>query len=88
MKGPLSPKYYSTGTLSKQAASLKKWGKQDWQTSDGSKSGESGKRYMPKAALAKMTAAEKAANNKKKKKGKKQFVANTKAGKRAMQAIT
>lgn len=60
--------------------SLKKWTKQKWRTSDGSKS-ESKKRYLPDKAWDALSASEKAATNKAKatgnKKGK-QFVAQPK----------
>jgi hypothetical protein len=60
--------------------SLKKWTKQKWRTSDGSKS-EGKKRYLPDKAWGALSASEKAATNKAKaagnKKGK-QFVAQPK----------
>lgn len=60
--------------------SLKKWTKQKWRTSDGSKS-EGKKRYLPDKAWDALSASEKAATNKAKatgnKKGK-QFVAQPK----------
>jgi hypothetical protein len=63
--------------LKKSQKSLKDWTKQKWTTSDG-KPSKGKKRYLPKAAWAALTAAEKAATNRAKAKGKKkgkQFVA-------------
>ena len=63
--------------LKKSQRSLKDWTKQKWTTSDG-KPSKGKKRYLPKAAWAALTAAEKAATNRAKAKGKKkgkQFVA-------------
>ena len=48
--------------------SLKRWGKQKWRTSDGSKS-EGKKRYLPDKAWKNMTPAEKRATNRAKAKG-------------------
>ncbi len=45
---------------------LKKWTRQDWGTSSGKKSSETGERYLPKAARKMLSAAEKAAGNRKK----------------------
>ena len=62
--------------LKKSQRSLKYWTKQKWTTSDG-KPSKGKKRYLPKAAWAALTAAEKAATNRAKAKGKKkgkQFV--------------
>lgn len=62
--------------LKKSQKSLKDWTKQKWTTSDG-KPSKGKKRYLPKAAWAALTAAEKAATNRAKAKGKKkgkQFV--------------
>ena len=62
--------------LAKSQQSLKSWTKQKWKTSDG-KPSKGKKRYLPEAAWAALTPAEKAATNKAKaagnKKGK-QFV--------------
>ncbi len=62
--------------LAKSQQSLKNWGAQKWKTSDG-KPSKGKKRYLPEAAWAALTPAEKAATNKAKaagnKKGK-QFV--------------
>ncbi len=63
--------------LKKSQESLKKWTKQKWRTSDGSKS-EGKKRYLPDAAWKALTPAEKAATNRAKAEGNrkgKQFVA-------------
>ena len=60
--------------------SLKRWGKQKWRTSDGSKS-EGKKRYLPDRAWKNMTPAEKRATNRAKAKGNakgKQYVAQPK----------
>jgi hypothetical protein len=63
--------------LKKSQESLKKWTKQKWRTSDGSKS-EGKKRYLPDAAWKALSPAEKAATNRAKAEGNrkgKQFVA-------------
>jgi hypothetical protein len=63
--------------LKKSQESLKKWTKQKWRTSDGSKS-EGKKRYLPDAAWKALSASEKAATNRAKAEGNKkgkQFVA-------------
>tara|TARA_A100001388_G_scaffold265407_1_gene237585 strand:+ start:536 stop:772 length:237 start_codon:yes stop_codon:yes gene_type:complete len=60
--------------------SLKRWGKQKWRTSDGSKS-EGKKRYLPDKAWKNMTPAEKRATNRAKARGNakgKQHVAQPK----------
>jgi hypothetical protein len=65
--------------LKKSQESLRKWTKQKWRTSDGSKS-EGKKRYLPDAAWNALSPAEKAATNKAKAEGNKkgkQFVAQT-----------
>ena len=62
--------------LSKSQQSLRKWTKQRWTTSDGSKS-EGKKRYLPEAAWNALTPAQKAATNRAKAEGNKkgkQFV--------------
>jgi len=62
--------------LSESQRSLRKWTAQRWTTSDGSKS-EGKKRYLPAAAWAALTSAQKAATNRAKAKGNKkgkQFV--------------
>lgn len=68
------------GPKTKKQRSLSKWTKQNWRTSDGSKS-EGKKRYLPDKAWKNMTAAEKRATNRAKAKGNregKQFVAQPK----------
>ena len=63
--------------LKKSQESLKKWTKQKWRTSDGSKS-EGKKRYLPDSALKALSPAEKAATNRAKAEGNRkgqQFVA-------------
>ena len=52
--------------LKKPQKSLKKWTKEDWGTSSGKKSSETGERYLPRAARNKLTSAQKAAGNRKK----------------------
>ena len=67
--------------LAKSQKSLKNWTKQKWTTSDG-KPSKGKKRYLPKAAWSKLTAAEKAATNKAKAEGNKkgkQFVKQPKS---------
>jgi len=62
--------------LAKSQQSLKNWGAQKWKTSDG-KPSKGKKRYLPEAAWAALSPAEKAATNKAKAKGNKkgkQFV--------------
>ncbi len=62
--------------LKKSQKSLKDWTKQKWTTSDGEPS-KGKKRYLPKAAWAALTAAQKIATNAAKARGKKkgkQFV--------------
>ena len=63
--------------VKKSQESLKKWTKQRWRTSDGTKS-EGKKRYLPDAAWKALSPAEKAATNRAKAEGNKkgkQFVA-------------
>jgi hypothetical protein len=67
--------------LAKSQKSLKDWTAQKWKTSDGTPS-KGKKRYLPEAAWASLTPAEKAATNKAKAKGNakgKQFVRQPKA---------
>ena len=67
--------------LAKPQQSLKNWSAQKWKTSDGNPS-KGKKRYLPEAAWASLTPAEKAATNKAKAKGNakgKQFVKQPKA---------
>ena len=62
--------------LAKSQQSLKKWTAEKWKTSDG-KPSKGKKRYLPTAAWAALTPAEKAATNRAKAKGNakgKQFV--------------
>jgi hypothetical protein len=67
--------------LAKSQKSLKDWTKQKWKTSDG-KPSKGKKRYLPEAAWAALTPAEKAATNRAKAKGNKkgkQFVKQPKS---------
>jgi hypothetical protein len=67
--------------LAKSQQSLKNWGAQKWKTSDG-KPSKGKKRYLPTAAWAALSPAEKAATNKAKAAGKKkgkQFVKQPKS---------
>ena len=67
--------------LAKSQKSLKDWGAQKWKTSDG-KPSKGKKRYLPEAAWAALSPAEKAATNRAKAKGNKkgkQFVKQPKA---------
>jgi hypothetical protein len=67
--------------LAKSQKSLKDWTAQKWKTSDG-KPSKGKKRYLPEAAWAALSPAEKAATNKAKAKGNKkgkQFVKQPKA---------
>jgi hypothetical protein len=67
--------------LAKSQKSLKDWTKQKWETSDGTPS-KGKKRYLPEAAWASLTPAEKAATNRAKAAGNakgKQFVKQPKA---------
>ena len=67
--------------LAKSQQSLKNWTAQKWKTSDG-KPSKGKKRYLPEAAWASLTSAEKVATNKAKAKGNakgKQFVKQPKA---------
>jgi len=75
-----------SGPKTKAQASLSKWSKEKWRTSDGKPAIRSGgtARYLPDAAWNKLSSAEKAATNRAKMRGSKsgkQFVANTKAAK-------
>jgi len=61
--------------------SLKDWTDQKWSTKSGKKSSDTGERYLPKAAIESLSAAEYAATTKAKRAGKKagkQFVAQPK----------
>ena len=67
--------------LAKSQQSLKKWTAEKWKTSDG-KPSKSKKRYLPTAAWAALSPAEKAATNRAKAKGNakgKQFVKQPKS---------
>ncbi len=67
--------------LAKSQQSLKNWSAQKWKTSDG-KPSKGKKRYLPTAAWASLSPAEKAATNKAKAKGNakgKQFVKQPKS---------
>jgi hypothetical protein len=67
--------------LAKSQQSLKKWTAQKWKTSDG-KPSKGKKRYLPEAAWAALSPAERAATNKAKAKGNakgKQFVKQPKS---------
>ena len=67
--------------LAKSQQSLKNWSAQKWKTSDG-KPSQGKKRYLPAAAWASLSPAEKAATNKAKAKGNakgKQFVKQPKS---------
>ena len=73
--------------------SLKKWGEEEWRTSDGKRARRSGgtARYLPDEAWDKLSDEQKTATNEKKKKGSragKQFVSNTPAAKKARKKST
>jgi hypothetical protein len=60
-----------------QQRSLKEWTRQKWRTASGKPSLKTGERYLPEAAWATLSPAEKAATNRAKRKGMKagkQFV--------------
>lgn len=60
-----------------QQRSLKEWTRQKWRTASGKPSLKTGERYLPEAAWAALSPAEKAATNRAKRKGMKagkQFV--------------
>jgi len=60
-----------------QQRSLKEWTRQKWRTASGKPSLQTGERYLPEAAWATLSPAEKAATNRAKRKGMKagkQFV--------------
>ena len=68
--------------LAKSQRSLRKWTKQDWGTKSGKPSGETGERYLPKAAREALSPQEYAATTKAKREGTKrgrQFVKQPKA---------
>ena len=67
--------------LRKEQQSLKSWTAAEWKTKSGKKSSETGERYLPKAAINSLSAAEYAATTRAKRAGKaagKQFVAQPK----------
>ena len=61
--------------------SLSQWTREDWTTSDDKPAIRKGgtTRYLPRAAWASLTPAQRAATNRKKREGEGQFVSNTKA---------
>lgn len=68
--------------MKSQQKSLKDWTRQKWRTSSGRPSLKTGERYLPDAAWAELSAAEKAATNAAKRKGMRagrQFVAQPKS---------
>lgn len=76
----------------KPQKNLDKWTKEQWGTKSGKPSTQgskaTGERYLPKAAIKKLTPAQYKATSDKKRKGKaagKQYVANTAAAKKASQ---
>jgi SAM-dependent methyltransferase len=62
-----------TGGRSKSQQSLSRWTKQDWRTKSGKPSLETGERYLPAAAIKKLSAAEYAATSRAKRKATGQF---------------
>ena len=71
--------------------SLDRWTKEDWGTSSGKKSSETGERYLPKAARKALTPAQIAAGDRKKKeatKKGKQYTPYTKSEKVAYRGAT
>ena len=56
--------------LSRRQQSLKAWGKQKWRTKSGKKSSVTGERYLPTAAIKRLTPAEYAATTRAKRKAK------------------
>ena len=58
--------------LAKSQKSLKKWTKQKWRTKSGKKSGKTGERYLPEAAIKALSPQEYAATTRAKRKGTKQ----------------
>ncbi len=80
------------GGLGKTQRSLKKWTREKWTTSDGKKANRPGgmRRYLPAAAWARLTPAQRRATNRKKILGSRsgrQFVANTDKAKNAGRAV-
>ena len=62
-----------TGGRSKSQQSLSRWSKQDWRTKSGKPSLETGERYLPAAAIKKLSSAEYAATSRAKRKATGQF---------------
>ncbi len=62
-----------TGGRSKAQRSLSKWTKQDWRTKSGKPSLETGERYLPAAAIKKLSSAEYAATSRAKREATGQF---------------
>ena len=82
-----------SGPKTKAQSNLSKWTKEEWRTKSGKPSTQgpkaTGERYLPKKAIASLSAAEYAATSRKKRAGikqGKQFVPNTKAAKTAGRA--
>jgi len=82
-----------SGPKTKAQSNLSKWTKEEWRTKSGKPSTQgpkaTGERYLPKKAIASLSAAEYAATSRKKRAGMKQgkqFVPNTKAAKTAGRA--
>ena len=77
------------GEKTKSQKSMSKWTAEEWETATGEKACKRvrGKivcdRYLPKKAWKSLTHAQKAATRRKKKSGKRQFVSNTPAARRA-----
>ena len=68
--------------LAKSQRSLKSWTKQKWRTKSGKPSSKTGERYLPEAAIKRLTSAEYAATTKAKREGTrkgKQFVKQPKS---------
>ncbi|NMO18258.1 hypothetical protein HPC49_44860 [Pyxidicoccus fallax] len=84
---------YSGGRGTKQK-SLESWGKEEWQTKEGStraRRGSTTSRYLPKKAWARLTPAQKQATERRKRAGSragKQFVRNTTAARTARKKAT
>ena len=75
----------------KSGNKLRKWTKQDWGTSSGKKSSETGERYLPRKARKMLTKAQRAAGNRAKRKATragKQRAKYTKAERRAFVRAT
>lgn len=82
---------YLKGGRTTTQKNLKRWTKEQWTTADGKRAIRPGgtRRYLPKKAWTGLNEQQKAATNQKKVKGSrqgKQFVANTKAARRARRA--